>query len=91
MRRFRGVVQSNIEPRDKEIIWKCGDRLLYWDGAWKDLISYNASDIRYTPNGAETTNVEHALNILWKYTGAPAPSPEEGTSINVNAVLTKRE
>ena len=75
MRKFRAIIQSSTEPQDKNVIWKNGDKLLYWDGAWKDLIGTGASDIVYTHYSGVSTSVEQALNAIYRSIDIPLPSP----------------
>lgn len=37
MRRFRGIVQSNIEPQDKEVLWLFKGTLYYFEDGWQPL------------------------------------------------------
>jgi hypothetical protein len=37
MRRFRGIVQNNIEPQDKEVLWLFKGTLYYFEDGWQPL------------------------------------------------------
>lgn len=45
MRRFRGIVQTNKEPEDKEILWYKNKELLFFNnGEWQPFINSTISD-----------------------------------------------
>ena len=91
MRKFRAIIQSNTEPQDRNVIWKHGDKLFYWDGAWKDIIANNASDIVYTHYSGVSTSVEQALNAIYRSMDIPLPSPGGKESLILKTALTKRK
>lgn len=40
VRKFRAIVQSNLEPEDKQVLWVVHDALMYYnDGDWIPIIS----------------------------------------------------
>lgn len=44
MRRFRGIIQSKVEPQDKEILWYYKDKLLYYNnGTWEPFVTSGSS------------------------------------------------
>lgn len=71
MRRFRGIVQSSIEPKDKEMIWLNRGSLYYFDiGRWQTFDG-NSDDILYLANSedseaSEYITVSKALDLLFQ-------------------------
>lgn len=46
MRKFRGIVQTNKEPTDKEILWYKNKELLFFNnGEWQPFINIDSSEI----------------------------------------------
>lgn len=65
MRKFRAIVQSNIEPQDHEVIWQWKGKLLYWNDGWEPLHTLEASEISYEYEEAEgVENLAQAMDKL---------------------------
>lgn len=70
IRKFRAIVQSNIEPEDHEVIWLVKGKLLYWDNGWEILCTLDISDIIYEHGSLkEVKNVKQALDTIIENTG----------------------
>lgn len=70
IRKFRAIVQSNIEPEDHEVIWLVRGKLLYWDNGWEILCTLDISDIIYEHGSLkEVENVKQALDTIIDNTG----------------------
>ena len=70
IRKFRAIVQSNVEPEDHEVIWLVKNKLLYWDNGWKILCTLDISDIIYEHGSLkEVKNVKQALDTIIDNTG----------------------
>lgn len=70
MRRFRGIVQNNTEPQDKEVLWLYKGIVHYFDNEWQP-IQANSEDILYLPDSEDSSNkdaikVSTALDLLFK-------------------------
>ena len=65
IRKFRAIVQSNVEPEDHEVIWLVKGKLLYWDNGWEILCTLDISDIIYEHGSLkEVKNVKQALDTI---------------------------
>lgn len=65
IRKFRAIVQSNVEPEDHEVIWLVRGKLLYWDNGWEILCTLDISDIIYEHGSLkEVKNVKQALDTI---------------------------
>ena len=65
IRKFRAIVQSNVEPEDHEVIWLVKSKLLYWDNGWEILCTLDISDIIYEHGSLkEVKNVKQALDTI---------------------------
>ena len=65
IRKFRAIVQSNVEPEDHEVIWLVKGKLLYWDNGWEILCTLDISDIIYKHDGLKgVENVKQALDTI---------------------------
>lgn len=65
IRKFRAIVQSNVEPEDHEVIWLVKGKLLYWDNGWEILCTLDISDIIYEHSSLkEVKNVKQALDTI---------------------------
>lgn len=65
---YRNIVQSNVEPEDKELIWiKDNTFYHYNNGGWEPLHMPDSSALVYIPNIGEydITNVKQALDTLF--------------------------
>ena len=70
IRKFRAIVQSNVEPEDHEVIWLVKGKLLYWDNGWEILCTLDISDIIYEHGSLkEVKNVKQALDTIIENTG----------------------
>ena len=70
IRKFRAIVQSNVEPEDHEVIWLVKNKLLYWDNGWEILCTLDISDIIYEHGSLkEVKNVKQALDTIIENTG----------------------
>lgn len=70
IRKFRAIVQSNIEPEDHEVIWLVKGKLLYWNDGWEILCTLDISDIIYEHSSLkEVKNVKQALDTIIENTG----------------------
>ena len=70
IRKFRAIVQSNVEPEDHEVIWLVKNKLLYWDNSWEILCTLDISDIIYEHGSLkEVKNVKQALDTIIGNTG----------------------
>ena len=70
IRKFRAIVQSNIEPEDHEVIWLVKGKLLYWDNGWEILCTLDISDIIYEHGSLKgVKNVKQALDTIIENTG----------------------
>lgn len=70
IRKFRAIVQSNVEPEDHEVIWLVRGKLLYWDNGWEILCTLDISDIIYEHGSLkEVKNVKQALDTIIENTG----------------------
>lgn len=91
MKKYRAIVQSNTEPSDTNVIWKSKDKLLYYDGGWKDLLNFTASNVEYkSPDGDDKT-VKEALDYVYKYVSdndGPTLAPQ-APKLTVTAKLSK--
>lgn len=59
MRRFRGIIQSKVEPQDKEILWYYKDKLLYYNnGTWEPFVTSGSSYIELELGETEGTAYE---------------------------------
>lgn len=48
MRKFRGIIQSKLEPQDKEILWYYKDKLLYYNnGVWEPFVTAGPDAIEF--------------------------------------------
>ena len=70
MRRFRGIVQNNTEPQDREVLWLYKGIIHYFDNEWQP-IQANSDDILYLSNSEDSSNkdtikVSTALDLLFK-------------------------
>lgn len=65
IRKFRAIVQSNVEPEDHEVIWLVKGKLLYWDNGWEILCTLDISDIIYEHGSLKgVKNVKQALDTI---------------------------
>ena len=66
IRKLRGIVQSNIEPKDHEVMWQYKGRLYYYNnGDWELLDTPTPSDIEYeSPEDGKTYTLQEILNKL---------------------------
>lgn len=66
IRKLRGIVQSNIEPKDHEVVWQYKGRLYYYNnGDWELLDTPTPSDIEYeSPEDGKTYTLQEILNKL---------------------------
>lgn len=70
IRKFRAIVQSNIEPEDHEVIWLVKGKLLYWNDGWEILCTLDISDIIYEHSSLKgVKNVKQALDTIIENTG----------------------
>ena len=70
IRKFRAIVQSNVEPEDHEVIWLVKGKLLYWNDGWELLCTLDISDIIYEHGSLkEVKNVKQALDTIIENTG----------------------
>lgn len=70
IRKFRAIVQSNVEPEDHEVIWLVKGKLLYWDNGWEILCTLDISDIIYEHGSLkEVKNAKQALDTIIENTG----------------------
>lgn len=70
MRRFRGIVQNNIEPQDKEVLWLFKGIVYYYNNGWQPL-QVSSDDILYFPDSEDSSDkgaikVGTALDLLFK-------------------------
>ena len=66
IRKLRGIVQSNIEPKDHEVMWQYKGRLYYYNnGDWELLDTPTPSDIEYeSPEDGKTYTLQEILDKL---------------------------
>ena len=70
IRKFRAIVQSNVQPEDHEVIGLVRGKLLYWDNGWEILCTLDSSDIIYEHGSLkEVKNVKQALDTIIENTG----------------------
>lgn len=62
MRRFRGIVQSNKEPKDKEILWYYKGELLFFNnGEWQPFLKLILDSDSITGDYISTKDLNEAL------------------------------
>ena len=78
IRKLRGIVQSNIEPKDHEVIWQYKGRLYYYNnGDWELLDTPTPSDIEYeSPEDGKTYTLQEILNKLVQEQKDPIVVPQ---------------
>ena len=66
MRKFRAIVETNIEPEDHNVLWYWKGKLLYWgNDAWEPFLLVDAIEIPYkTEEDKSITTVQGALDKL---------------------------
>lgn len=66
MRRFRAIIETQIEPEDHEVLWYYKGKLLYWGNeSWEPFLLVDAIEIPYeTEEDESITTVQEALNKL---------------------------
>lgn len=66
MRKFRAIVETNIEPQDHHVLWYWKGKLLYWgNDAWEPFLLVDAVEIPYkTEEDESITTVQGALDKL---------------------------
>lgn len=66
MRRFRAIVESKLEPQDKEVLWYYKHKLLYWgNDTWEPFLIVDAFEVPYkTEEDKSIATVEDALDKL---------------------------
>lgn len=56
MRRFRAIVESKLEPQDKEVLWYYKNKLLYYNnGVWVEFIKEQQS--------IDTSNIVNSMAV----------------------------
>ena len=78
IRKLRGIVQSNIEPKDHEVMWQYKGRLYYYNnGDWELLDTPTPSDIEYeSPEDGKTYTLQEILNKLVQEQKDPIVVPQ---------------
>lgn len=92
MRRFRGIVQNNIEPQDKEVLWLFKGIVYYFENGWQPLQA-SSDDILYFPDSEDSSDknaikVSTALDLLFKL-GLITKENEEKINILNSDVTTE--
>lgn len=91
MRKFRAIVETNIEPQDHNVLWYWKGKLLYWgNDAWEPFLIVDSEEIPYeTEEDKSITTVQEALDkLLYVYpevnsfTLKQAGTYEDGSVIN---------
>lgn len=91
MRKFRAIVETNIEPQDHNVLWYWKGKLLYWSNdAWEPFLLVDAIEIPYeTEEDESITTVQGALDKLLyvvpeviSFTLNEAGTYERGTTIS---------
>lgn len=78
IRKLRGIVQSNIEPKDHEVMWQYKGRLYYYNnGDWELLDTPTPSDIEYeSPEDGKTYTLQEILDKLVQEQKDPIVVPQ---------------
>ncbi len=78
IRKLRGIVQSNIEPKDHEVMWQYKGRLYYYNnGDWELLDTPTPSDIEYeSPEDGRTYTLQEILDKLVQEQKDPSVVPQ---------------
>lgn len=86
IRKLRGIVQSNIEPKDHEVMWQYKGRLYYYNnGDWELLDTPTPSDIEYeSPEDGKTYTLQEILDKLVQEQKDPIVVPQEDNMVTLS-------
>lgn len=86
IRKLRGIVQSDIEPQDHEVMWQYKGRLYYYNnGGWELLDTPTPSDIEYeSPEDDKVYTLQEILNKLVQEQKDPIIVPQEDNMVTLS-------
>lgn len=74
---YRNIVQSKVEPQDKEVIWiKSGNFYHFNNGSWTPLHLPDVEALKYirVGEGYNINNIKEALDALFEECAKPVPT-----------------